>query len=74
MNPQEIFCPNIDCPARGQIGKGNIHVHSQKDKRYICEVCGKRNGLYAMFASAPLQREKAPCSIAYTAIRNWSCW
>lgn len=40
MNPQEVFCPNITCPARGQVGKGNIHVHSQKDKRYICEVCG----------------------------------
>jgi len=39
MNPQEIFCPNMNCPARGQPGKGNIHVHSQKDKRYVCEVC-----------------------------------
>jgi len=41
MNPQELFCPNIDCPARGQVGKGNIHVHSQKDKRCICNVCGQ---------------------------------
>ena len=40
MNPQELFCPNIACPARGQVGKGNIHIHSQKDKRCICEVCG----------------------------------
>ena len=39
MNPQAIFCPNIECPARGQTGKGNIHVHSQKDKRCICDVC-----------------------------------
>jgi len=39
MNPQKVFCPNLDCPARGQIGKGNIHVHSQKDERYSCEVC-----------------------------------
>jgi transposase-like protein len=39
MNPQGIFCPNIACPARGQTGKGNIHVHSQKDKRFICDVC-----------------------------------
>jgi transposase-like protein len=39
MNPQGIFCPNIACPARGQAGKGNIHVHSQRDKRYICDVC-----------------------------------
>ncbi|HSQ17799.1 MAG TPA: hypothetical protein VLM83_08890 [Anaerolineales bacterium] len=41
MNPREIFCPNIACPARGQIGKGNIGVHSQKDQRYICEVCNE---------------------------------
>ncbi len=39
MNPQAIFCPNIECPARGQSGKGNIQVHSQKEKRYVCEVC-----------------------------------
>jgi transposase-like protein len=39
MNPQELFCPNMDCPARGQIGKGNIDVHSQKEKRWICAVC-----------------------------------
>lgn len=41
MNPREIFCPNMDCPARGQTDKGNIHVHSQKDKRYCCTVCGE---------------------------------
>jgi transposase-like protein len=41
MNPQELFCPNIDCAARGQKGKGNIHVHSQKEKRYLCKVCGE---------------------------------
>jgi hypothetical protein len=41
VNPQELFCPNIACPARGQAGKGNVHVHSQKDKRCICEVCGQ---------------------------------
>jgi transposase-like protein len=41
MNPQEIFCPTIACPARGQTGKGNIHIHSLKDKRCICDVCGQ---------------------------------
>jgi transposase-like protein len=39
MNPEEVFCPNMECPARGQTGKGNIRIHSQKDKRYFCEVC-----------------------------------
>ena len=41
MNPRELFCPNMACPARGQVGKGNIHVHSQKEKRCICAVCGQ---------------------------------
>jgi transposase-like protein len=39
MNPEKIFCPNIDCPARGQIGKGNIGIHNQKEERYICHEC-----------------------------------
>jgi len=39
MHPQEQFCHNKDCPARGQIGKGNITIHSQKDQRYRCTVC-----------------------------------
>lgn len=41
MNLEQLFCPNIDCPARGQVGKGNIHLHSQKEKRCRCDVCEK---------------------------------
>jgi len=41
MDPQTVFCPNLDCPARGQTGKGNIHVHSIKERRYLCDVCHK---------------------------------
>jgi len=41
MDPQTIFCPNLACPARGQVGKGNIGVHSRKERRYKCSVCGK---------------------------------
>lgn len=40
MNPEQQFCPNIDCPARGQRGEGNITIHSQKEKRCYCKVCG----------------------------------
>ena len=39
MHHQAQFCQNKDCPARGQIGKGNITVHSKKNKRYRCKVC-----------------------------------
>jgi transposase-like protein len=41
MNPHAQFCPNNECPARGQKGKGNIRIHSRKEQRYICRECGK---------------------------------
>ena len=39
MNSAELFCPNLECPARGEVGRGNIGVHSCKEGRYICHVC-----------------------------------
>lgn len=41
MNPQERFCPNLACSARGQVGQGNIRVHSLKDRRYRCTSCNQ---------------------------------
>lgn len=41
MDPQTVFCPNLACCARGQVGKGNIRVHSRKEQRYVCDECGK---------------------------------
>jgi transposase-like protein len=41
MDPTTTFCPNGDCPARGQIGQGNIGIHSRKDRRFICTQCRK---------------------------------
>lgn len=41
MDPQSVFCPNRECPARGQIGKDNIGLHSRKERRYKCHECGK---------------------------------
>lgn len=41
MDPESVFCPNMACHARGQKGKGNIWIHSQKEKRYICTECNK---------------------------------
>ena len=31
----------MDCPARGQVGEGNISIHSRKRERYWCKVCQK---------------------------------
>jgi len=41
MNPEQVFCPNIECVSRGQVGKGNIKVQSKKKKIYGCKVCKK---------------------------------
>jgi transposase-like protein len=41
MTLEKLFCPNIECPARGQSGEGNIHPHSQKEQRCRCDVCGE---------------------------------
>jgi transposase-like protein len=41
MDPQSQSCHNPDCTARGQLGLGNISVHSRKERRYRCSVCGR---------------------------------
>ena len=41
MDPQVQFCHNLECVTSGQSGQGNIVIHSRKDKRYKCTVCGK---------------------------------
>lgn len=41
MDPTKVFCHNPDCIASGKLGLKNIGVHSIKQGRYICHVCGK---------------------------------
>ncbi len=41
MDPQAQFCHNPECAARGKRGEGNIRVHSHKEQRYRCQICGQ---------------------------------
>jgi transposase-like protein/IS1 family transposase len=41
MDPTTTFCPNMACPARGHTGRGNIGIHSRKEKRFLCTECHK---------------------------------
>jgi transposase-like protein/IS1 family transposase len=41
VNSQTAFCPNLDCPAKGQTGTGNIVIHSRQHLRYKCKECGQ---------------------------------
>ncbi len=41
MNPQEQFCHNPQCWAYGRAGEGHVVVHSQRERRYKCDRCGR---------------------------------
>ncbi len=45
----------MDCPARGQVGEGNIGIHSQKRQRYWCKVCKKP---FSARAGTPFYRRR----------------
>ena len=57
MDPQPPFCPNLDCPARGQTGEGNIISHGRKRPRSQCKVCGKT---FSPRYATPLYRRRTP--------------
>jgi len=57
MDPQHTFCPNPDCPARGQVGKGNIRIHSRKEQRYRCRLCHQS---FSARQGTPLHRRHTP--------------
>lgn len=41
MDAAKQFCPNLECKSRGEIGQGNIVIHSKKRMRYKCRTCGR---------------------------------
>ena len=41
MNAAEQFCSNAHCAKRGQIGQGNIKLHSRLEARFRCTACLK---------------------------------
>jgi transposase-like protein len=57
MDPQQPFCPNPDCPARGQVGQGNITSHGQKRRRYHCTVC---QTTFSLRRGTPFYRRRTP--------------
>lgn len=41
MNASQVFCPNRERMARGNVGQGNIVSHGCKRPRYRSKTCGK---------------------------------
>jgi transposase-like protein/IS1 family transposase len=57
MDLATTFCPNLDCPARGQSGQGNIGIHSRKERRFICKQCHKT---FTMTTGTAFYRVRTP--------------
>ena len=57
MDPQAQFCHSPECPARGVVGRGNIRVHSRKERRYRCTTCGRT---FAATRGTPFHRLETP--------------
>lgn len=65
MDSQTAFCPNLDCPARGQVGQGNIWIHSRQPQRYRCTECGKT---FAATTGTPFYRLRSASELVVTVI------
>jgi transposase-like protein len=65
MDPQTQFCPNPDCPARGQRDRGNIRVHSHTERRYRCTTCRRT---FAATTDTPFFRLKTAADLVTTVL------
>jgi transposase-like protein len=72
MHRQEVWCPNLACPARGQAGQGNVGVHSQKERRYRCQVCRKTFGARTGTIFHRRRTDEALIVLVITLV-SWGC-
>ena len=72
MDPHAAFCPNLACPARGQVGQGTITVHSWTERRYRCQVCGRT---FAATSGTPFYRlqTEAALVLVVLSLLSWGC-
>src|SRR5258708_2886893 len=66
MDASQVFCPNLACVARGQVGQGNIVSHGKARARYRCKTCGKTCSARAGTMFEGLRKPKALIVIVVT--------
>jgi transposase-like protein/IS1 family transposase len=66
MDAKPVFCPNLACVARGQVGQGNIVSHGKTRARYRCKTCGKTFSAQAGTMFEGLRKPKALIVIVVT--------
>lgn len=65
MRPELVVCPNSECDASGRIG-----VHSTKERRYMCHICGKT---FAETSGTPLFGLKHPLWLVGVVLALLAC-
>jgi len=72
LDPHDVFCPFEDCPNRGQVGRGNIVIKGQKDRRYKCKTCGHA---FAATTGTVFYRAHTPAWLitAVLTLLAWGC-
>jgi transposase-like protein len=68
MDASQVFCPNLDCMARGKVGQGNIISHGKARARYRCKACGKTFSAQAGTMFEGLRKPKALIVIVVTLV------
>jgi transposase-like protein len=61
MDPAVQFCPNFYCLNRGEVGRGNIRIHSRAERRFRCATCGRT---FAASRNTPFYRLHKPVTLA----------
>ncbi len=57
MDPSSVSCPNLGCPDKGTVGKGNVRIHARAEGRYRCRTCRRT---FAATTNTPLYRLHHP--------------
>ena len=72
MNACEQFCSNVHCPKRGQIGQGNLKLHSRNEGRLGCTECQRT---FSVTTSTPFFGLKKEAELYQTTstLLTWGC-
>jgi len=70
MDPQQNFCPNEGCPARGHAARGNIRIHRRTHKRLRCTVCDKTFSEWRATPVLALQTEEATAALVVALVAH----
>jgi transposase-like protein/IS1 family transposase len=72
MDASQVFCPNENCKARGQVGQGTIVSHGKTRTRYRCKACGKTFSAQAGTMFEGLRKPKTLIVIVVTRL-SYGC-